>query len=72
MTNTIVVKQVAGRPHRDFFHFWDRDCYGEPQFGDLYGAKKYLTLAGALARVRALRVVGYQVEVKQLTEANFT
>lgn len=44
-----------------YFHFWDRSIYGEPQFGDLEGAKRYPTLSGCLSRVRALRRDGYDV-----------
>ncbi len=47
----------------DWFHFWDRDKYGEPQFGDEYGAKRYKMKAGALTRVRHLERFGLSVEV---------
>jgi len=47
----------------DWFHFWDRDVYSEPQFGDEYHAKRYKTKAGAMSRVRHLELFGLSVEI---------
>jgi len=58
----IMIRDHSG----EFFHFWRKDIYGEPQFGDRYGAKKYKTLAACLARLRALRLDGYSVDVVQM------
>lgn len=51
----------------NYFHFWDRNTYGEPQFGDAYHARKYTSLAGCLSRVRALRAIGMDVIYKEQT-----
>jgi hypothetical protein len=59
----VVVLNDAQRNKRGthFFHFWRRDIYGEPQFGDEAGAKRYANLTGCLARLRALRAIGLDV-----------
>lgn len=65
-THWVVREMVSGR----FFHFWDRKTYGEPQFGDLPGAKKYATRSGCIARLRALCKDGYAVIAVRVIQAS--
>jgi hypothetical protein len=57
--NIQIVSGPSNTKLGDLFHFWDRNVYGEPQFGDAHHAKRYSTLAGCKARVRALKAAGY-------------
>lgn len=66
------VSYVVVRSDGEFFHFFDRNNYGEPQFGDLYHAKRYRSRAGAGARVRALEKDGESVTVEVTPNASVT
>ena len=59
----LLKKELDGERAGDWFHFWDRAVYSEPQFGDAYGAKRYKSKAGAASRAAHLRRVGYHVNV---------
>lgn len=62
---------IDARGH--YFHFWDKNQYGEPQFGDLYHAKRY-SARGVHNRLRALINDGYvvvAVPVEKATAPHF-
>jgi hypothetical protein len=60
-TERYVLILVNGSFRTDFYHFWDKETYGEPQFGDYYGAKK-MTAQGCASAMRMLLKDGYKVE----------
>ena len=57
-----VIVDARGR----YYHFWDKACYGEPQFGDLYNAK-VSTASGVATTIRMLARAGYVVTRELVT-----
>lgn len=57
----VLLDEARTKRGTNFFQFWDRDIYGDPQFCDEAHAKRYTSLSGCLSRVRALRNIGLNV-----------